>query len=106
VPLLLVKKVPVGAIIDRPWILPKQNPSPQGENKVISLRKIRKTAFFGGRSVIAPTFSWESTFFDCLKQHPMSAASLRFSEFLPASLAFSPFSAILDLSNFRGDPYA
>jgi hypothetical protein len=26
--LQLVKKVPVGAIIDRPWILPKQNPSP------------------------------------------------------------------------------
>jgi hypothetical protein len=51
------KKVPVGAINDRPRILPKQNPSPQGENKVISLRKIRKTAFFGGRSMIAPTFS-------------------------------------------------
>jgi hypothetical protein len=51
------QKVPVGAIIDRPWILPKQNPSPQGENKVISLREIRKTEFFGGRSMIAPTFA-------------------------------------------------
>jgi hypothetical protein len=39
-------------------------------------------------------------------QLPLGAASLRFSEFLPASLAFSPFSAILNLSNFRGDPYA
>ncbi|MBQ7229807.1 MAG: hypothetical protein IJX04_02785, partial [Oscillospiraceae bacterium] len=28
---------------------------PQGENLVISLREIRKTTFFGGRSVIAPT---------------------------------------------------
>ena len=51
-----VEKVTVGAIIDRPWILLKQNPSPQGENKAISLREIRKTAFFGGRSMIAPTF--------------------------------------------------
>jgi hypothetical protein len=24
----LVKKVPVGATLGRPWILPKQNPSP------------------------------------------------------------------------------
>ena len=55
-----VEKVPVGAINDRPWILPKQNPSPQGENKDIFLRKIRKTAFFGGRSMIAPTSSKES----------------------------------------------
>ena len=49
------KKVVVGAIIDRPQILPKQNLSPQGENTLIFLRKIRKTAFFGGRSMIAPT---------------------------------------------------
>jgi hypothetical protein len=49
------KKVVVGAIIDRPQILPKQNLSPQGENMLIFLRKIRKTAFFGGRSSIAPT---------------------------------------------------
>jgi hypothetical protein len=55
-----IKKAPVGAIIDRPWILPKQNPSPQGENKDIFLRKIRKTAFFGGRSMIAPTSAKES----------------------------------------------
>jgi hypothetical protein len=55
-----VEKVPVGAITDRPWILRKQNPSPQGENKAISLREIRKTAFFGGRSMIAPTFSKEN----------------------------------------------
>ena len=26
-----VKKVPVGATLGRPWILPQQNPSPQGE---------------------------------------------------------------------------
>jgi putative intracellular protease/amidase len=54
------EKEPVGAISDRPWILLPQNPSPQGENKVIFLRKIRKTAFFGGRSMIAPTFSEEN----------------------------------------------
>ena len=41
--------------MDRPQILPKQNLSPQGENLVISLREIRKTLFFGGRSLIAPT---------------------------------------------------
>jgi hypothetical protein len=51
----LSKKLIVGAIIDRPQILPKQNLSPQGENTLIFLRKIRKTAFFGGRSMIAPT---------------------------------------------------
>ena len=51
----LSKKVIVGAIIDRPQILPKQNLLPQGENMLIFLRKIRKTAFFGGRSMIAPT---------------------------------------------------
>jgi hypothetical protein len=55
-----VKKVPVGAITDRPWILLTQNPSPQGENKAISLREIRKTAFFSGRSMIAPTLSKEN----------------------------------------------
>jgi hypothetical protein len=43
-----VKKVPVGAINERPWIL---------------LRKIRKTAFFGGRSMIAPTSSKENMVF-------------------------------------------
>jgi hypothetical protein len=58
------KKVPVGAIIDRPWILLSQNPSPQGEYRLIFLRKIRKTMFFGGRPRVAPTafpasgFSW------------------------------------------------
>ena len=51
-----VEKVVVGAIIDRPQILLKQNLSPQGENRVMFLRKIRKTLFFGGRSMIAPTF--------------------------------------------------
>ena len=29
--------------------------SPQGENTVISLREIRKTSFFGGRPLVAPT---------------------------------------------------
>ena len=51
------KKAPVGATLGRPWILLWQNPSPQGENTVILLRKIRKTTFFGGRSMIAPTSS-------------------------------------------------
>ena len=37
----------------RPRIL-EQNPSPQGENAVIVLRKIRKTAFFGGRVMTLP----------------------------------------------------
>ena len=54
------RKSSVGAIIDRPWILLKQNPSPQGENRLIFLRKIRKTMFFGGRSMIAPTSSKEN----------------------------------------------
>jgi hypothetical protein len=36
----LHKKVVVGAIIDRPQILSKQNLSPQGENTLIFLRKI------------------------------------------------------------------
>ena len=51
----LVKKVPVGAITDRPWILPKQNPSPQGEKTVICLQEIRKSKIFGGRAMLAPT---------------------------------------------------
>ena len=55
VPFERVKKAPVGATLGRPWILPKQNPSPQGENAVIFLRKIRKTTFFGGRARLAPT---------------------------------------------------
>ena len=37
----------------RPRIL-EQNPSPQGENSVIVLRKIRKTSFFGGRVMTLP----------------------------------------------------
>ena len=51
----LVKKAPVGATLGRPWILPMQNPSPQGENTVIFLRTIRKTTFFGGRARLAQT---------------------------------------------------
>jgi hypothetical protein len=35
----------------------KQNPSPQGEWQVIFPGKIRKTLFFGGRSMIAPTLT-------------------------------------------------
>ena len=42
------EKVSVGAIIDRPWILPKQNPSPQGENKVIPFGKPEKLRFSAG----------------------------------------------------------
>ena len=45
----------VGATLGRPRILQSKIPSPQGENMVISLREIRKTPFFGGRSRIAPT---------------------------------------------------
>jgi hypothetical protein len=48
---------PVGAITDRPWILHTQNPSPQGESQVIFFRKIRKTLFFDGRAMLAPTFT-------------------------------------------------
>ena len=33
-----------------------QNLSPQGENRAISLQIIRKTLFFGGRAMLAPTF--------------------------------------------------
>ena len=41
-----------------PWspaYFAEQNMSPQGEKKVISLREIRKTLFFGGRPRVAPT---------------------------------------------------
>ena len=42
------ENVSVGAIIDRPWILPKQNPSPQGENKVTPFGKPEKLRFSAG----------------------------------------------------------
>ena len=45
----------VGATIGRPQILRKQNLSPQGENTVIFLGKIRKSSIFGGRAMLAPT---------------------------------------------------
>ncbi|MBQ7230880.1 MAG: hypothetical protein IJX04_08300, partial [Oscillospiraceae bacterium] len=45
----------VGAIMDRPQILPKQNLFAPGENCFISLREIRNSMNFGGRSMIAPT---------------------------------------------------
>jgi len=39
----------VGALIDRPRILPKQNPSPQGENPVICpSKKSEKHSFSAG----------------------------------------------------------
>ena len=47
----------------------KQNLSPQGENPVMSLRKIRKTLFFGGRSLIAPTFPDRKEFFGSLTSY-------------------------------------
>ena len=59
----MYKKLLVGATLGCPWILPKQNPSPQGENTVIFLRKIRKTTFFGGRARLAPTNFPGSRFF-------------------------------------------
>ena len=62
-PTLSTKNAPVGATLGRPWILPKQNPTPQGENTVIFLRKIRKTTFFGGRARLAPTNFPGSRFF-------------------------------------------
>ena len=46
----------VGATIGRPQILQSKICSPLGENLVVSLREIRKTTFFVGRSRIAPTF--------------------------------------------------
>jgi hypothetical protein len=64
-----VKKAGVGASLARPWILPGQNPSPQGENTVIFLRKTRKTSFFGGRPRVAPTLE-KIGFFDRLKNRP------------------------------------
>jgi hypothetical protein len=45
----------VGATIGRPRILPKQNPSPQGESAAVSHREIQKRTFFGGRAMLAPT---------------------------------------------------
>ena len=55
--LSLSKSLFVGATLGCPQILQSKIRSPQGENMVISLREIRKTPFFGGRSRIAPTGS-------------------------------------------------
>jgi hypothetical protein len=41
------KKVPVGAITDRPWIF-KENPSPQGEKRLFSFGKSEKLRFSAG----------------------------------------------------------
>ena len=49
-----------GGAVTRPKILPVQNLSPQGENRFIPLREIRKTAFFGGR-VDAPPLQEDNT---------------------------------------------
>ena len=49
-----------GGAVTRPQILPVQNLSPQGENRFIPLREIRKTAFFGGR-VDAPPLQEDNT---------------------------------------------
>jgi hypothetical protein len=51
------EKVSVGAITDRPWILQSKIHRRKAKTKDILLREIRKTLFFGGRSVIAPTSS-------------------------------------------------
>ena len=58
--LSLSKNLSVGATLDRPRISQSKILSPQGENMVISLREIRKTPFFGGRSRIAPTSSLQN----------------------------------------------
>jgi hypothetical protein len=50
---ILIKNV--GAINDRPQILHSKICRRKAKNMVIFLRKIRKTLFFGGRSMIAPT---------------------------------------------------
>ena len=55
----LWKKSAVGAAIGRPQILPQENLSPQGENSVISLGKIRKFPIFSGRAMPAPTYTKE-----------------------------------------------
>ena len=55
--LSLSKKPVVGATIGRPQILLQQNLSPQGETTLISIGKIRKSPIFGGRAMLAPTFS-------------------------------------------------
>ena len=54
--------------MDRPQILPKQNLSPQGENMVIFLRKIRKTTFFRRAINDRPyKINRKMKFFDSLK---------------------------------------
>ena len=40
----------VGAIIDRPWILPMQNPSPQGETRLFTFQESEKLRFSAGDS--------------------------------------------------------
>ena len=63
--------------MDRPQILPKQNLSPQGEKLIISLREIRKTAFFGGRFVNRPyRLECKLKFFDSLTGPPKGGPAL------------------------------
>jgi hypothetical protein len=50
-----VSKVIVGATIGRPRILRKQNLTPQGGKCDDIPTKNRKTTFFGGRAMLAPT---------------------------------------------------
>ena len=52
--LCIEKNICRGGALTRPWILPKQNPSPQGENSIIFLRKIRNSPNFGGRVAAPP----------------------------------------------------
>ena len=51
---LRVSRNQVGAGHDPPADSVKQNPSPSGDNRIIFLRIIRKTTFFGGRVMTLP----------------------------------------------------
>ena len=51
-----VKKWGVGATIGRPQILLCKIRRRKAKKQYYSLQKIRKTLFFGGRAMLAPTF--------------------------------------------------
>ena len=46
----------VGATIGRPQILQRKICRRKAKNRAIYIQKIRKTLFFGGRALLAPTF--------------------------------------------------
>ena len=77
------ERVEKGSRRGDPWSpvdFAQQNPSPQGEKKVISLWEIRKTSFFGGRPRVAPTVFTKNQVLRQSEMRPGFPASFFFSE--------------------------